>query len=231
LASETPSTDTDPAQSAASTPDTPGTPSDDASTATQDLSEFIDYIAHSTFTSLPDSLQTLTYYIWTSSSLEDKYPSPLTGQWIADNLLPSLDPSIEASLSTYGITTATQTPQEFLAPVLTNYFSAIATPPPPPRSTKVDAEGCEICGRDWINLSYHHLIPRMVHDKVVKRGWHKKEDLENVAWLCGACHRFVHSFAGHEELAREYFTVERLLAEDKVQEWAAWVGRLRWKKR
>ncbi|PKS07130.1 hypothetical protein jhhlp_005730 [Lomentospora prolificans] len=204
---------------------------DEGAAASDDLAEFVDYIAHETFCSLPPTLQKVTYHIWTDGNMADDYPLPLTGQWTADNLLPTLDPSVESSLSTYGIAAPDQTAAEFFAPVLTSYLAAIATAPPPPRSTKVDAEGCEICGRDWINLSYHHLIPRMVHDKVVRRGWHKKEDLENVAWLCGACHRFVHSFANHEDLARNYYTVERLLAEEKVRQWAGWVGKLRWKKR
>jgi hypothetical protein len=71
----------------------------------------------------------------------------------------------------------------------------------------------------------------MVHDKVVRRGWHREDELQNVAWLCGACHRFVHRFRGHEELAREYFTVERLLQAEEVRAFAAWVGRVRWKAR
>ncbi|CAI4214659.1 unnamed protein product [Parascedosporium putredinis] len=193
------------------------------STAAEDLAEFIDYVATETFASLPEELRTLTYHTWTtsSSSSSSQTPSnpntpPLTGQDTADRILPSLDPSVESSLSTYGVAPPPQTPHEFLAPVVTAYLRAVgATPPPAPRTTKADAAGCEMCGRDW----------------VVRRGWHPKESLENVAWLCGACHRFVHAFAGHEELAREYYTVERLMAQDKVREWAEWAGKLRWKKR
>jgi hypothetical protein len=71
----------------------------------------------------------------------------------------------------------------------------------------------------------------MVHDKVVRRGWHRADELQNVAWLCGACHRFVHRFRGHEELAREYYTVERLLGAEEVRAFAGWVGGVRWKAR
>lgn len=71
----------------------------------------------------------------------------------------------------------------------------------------------------------------MVHAKAVKRGWHREEDLNNVAWLCRACHSFVHRFKGHEELAREYFTVESLLGAEEVSRFAGWVGRVRWKAR
>ena len=109
--------------------------------------------------------------------------------------------------------------------------TTITNPPPPPSSTRGQITACELCARDWINLSYHHLIPRFVHDKAVKRGWHRKEDLQNVAWLCGACHRFVHSFAKHEVLAREYYTVELLMGAEEVRRFAGWVGGVRWKKR
>lgn len=71
----------------------------------------------------------------------------------------------------------------------------------------------------------------MVHEKAVKRGWHTREELGNVAWLCRACHSFVHSKWGHEVLARELFTVERLLEKEQVVRWAGWVGKVRWKTR
>ena len=41
-----------------------------------------------------------------------------------------------------------------------------------------------------------------------------------MAWLCRACHTFVHGLAGHEELARELFTVERLLGREEVRRWS-----------
>ena len=52
-----------------------------------------------------------------------------------------------------------------------------------------------------------------------------------MAWLCGACHRFVHKCATNEELAKEWFTVERLMQREDMRTWAGWVGRIRWKAR
>ena len=213
------------------------TTDDDAS----DLSDFIDYIATSAFTSLPLPLRTLTHHIWsTTPSLRTAYPLPLTAETTSP-LLTTLDPSIPDSLLAYGVinTTDETAPlpssgpvislSDLLAPVLTSYLTAITTAPPAPASTKASASACEICQRDWINLTYHHLIPRYVHAKVVKRGWHRADELQNVAWLCGACHRFVHHFANHEDLARKYYTVELLLEQEEVRGFAEWVGRLRWK--
>jgi len=199
-----------------------------------DLTEFTDYIATLTFTSLPPELRTADYHIYTTSpEIQVQYASriPLTGSDIPA-LLPLLDPDISASLSAYGITDEVkQGISEFLAGIMTSYLTLLSTPPPAPSATKADVDGCEICGRDWINLTYHHLIPRFVHAKAVKRGWHRECDLQNVAWLCGACHRFVHRFANHEELARKFYTVDLLLEQEEVRKWAGWVGRLRWKGR
>jgi len=52
-----------------------------------------------------------------------------------------------------------------------------------------------------------------------------------VAWLCRACHSFVHRAASNEELGKDYWSVERLMAREDVQNWAKWVGRVRWKSR
>lgn len=199
----------------------------------EELSEFSEYIASLVFESLPPELQTITHRIWAESPrLQEDYTLPLTSSDVSDKITPTLDPEAQESLTTYGILTP---PAEdittFLAPVLTTYLTALTTPPPPPSSTKSQATECEICGRDWVPLTYHHLIPRFVHAKALKRGWHREEDLQAVAWLCRACHSFVHRLAGHEELAREYYTVERLLGREEVRSFAAWVGRVRWKAR
>jgi hypothetical protein len=200
--------------------------------ASEELADFVDYIAGETFAYLPEELKTLDYFTYAKDSdLQTRYALPLTGDNVTE-MMPSLDPSVAESLLTYGITDESkQGIEEFLAPVLTAFMASISTPPPAPASTKQNVKECEICGRDWVRLTYHHLIPRFVHAKVVKRGWHRKEDLQNVAWLCGACHQFVHRFANHEELARYYYTVDLLLEQEVIVNFAKWVGRVRWKSR
>ena len=44
-------------------------------------------------------------------------------------------------------------------------------------------EECEICARKC-PLTYHHLIPRSTHTKVLRKKWHPAERLNVVAWLC-----------------------------------------------
>ncbi|ETS84205.1 hypothetical protein PFICI_02230 [Pestalotiopsis fici W106-1] len=198
---------------------------------TEELGDFVEYIAAETFESLPEELKTIEHHDYAQDTdLQARYSLPLTGDDVG-TLIPALDPSVSESLLTYGIADKGrgQGAPEFLAPVLTAFISAIAAPPPAPSSTRTTA--CEICGRDWIPLTYHHLIPRFVHAKAVKRGWHREDDLQNVAWLCRACHSFVHKFASHEDLARYHYTVDLLLEQDEIVQFAKWVSRLRWKGR
>ncbi|ROV98765.1 hypothetical protein VMCG_06709 [Cytospora schulzeri] len=196
-----------------------------------DLSDFTEYIASLTFSSLPSDLQSMTHRTWAeSSALQQQYTLPLNSTDVSEHILSGLDPSINESLTVYSII---KPPAEdvttFLAPVLTSYLNAVTDPPPAAWTTRREATDCEICGRDWVPLTYHHLIPRFVHAKAVKRGWHQEVDLQNVAWLCRACHSFVHRFAGHEELARKFFSIEKLLEQEEIQSFAKWVGRVRWK--
>lgn len=183
------------------------------------------------FTNLPPSLRTLTYTSWLDTpSLQSHYSDPIPPQRIA-SILDPLPPSITDTLQTYALLTRHQTATDFLAPILTTYLTTILTPPPPAFQQRPLVTECEICGRSWIPLTYHHLIPRGVHAKVLKRGWHTEDQLGNVAWLCRACHSFVHRVASNEELAKEWFTVERLCERDDVRAFGEWVGKVRWKSR
>ncbi|PYI18714.1 hypothetical protein BO99DRAFT_385913 [Aspergillus violaceofuscus CBS 115571] len=149
----------------------------------------------------------------------------------------TLPASVHDTLTTYALLADTPVQDgadadalaTFFTPILTEYIGAVTRPPPVWATTRTDS--CEICGRDWIPLSYHHLIPRSVHAKTLKKGWHPEWMLNSVAWLCRACHSFVHRMAGNEELAREWFTVDRICEREDVRVWAAWVGRVRWKAR
>ena len=125
--------------------------------------------------------------------------------------------------------TASDDPLKLLIGPLEAYISSVTAPSPIWSTTR--AEACEICERSYIPLTYHHLIPRAVHAKSLKRGWHEEWQLNKVAWLCRACHSFVHRVASNETLAREFDTVEKLVEREDVQNFARWVGRVRWKAR
>jgi predicted HNH restriction endonuclease len=60
---------------------------------------------------------------------------------------------------------------------------------------------------------------------------HEETELNRVAWLCAACHRFVHRVEPNEELARNWDTVEKLKGREDVKRFVGWMCTVRWKKR
>lgn len=193
------------------------------------LAEFSDYLAREIFASLPDELKGLSYQaMQNDAELSEKWSLPLTLSMI-EEVSAHISGEVVDSLATYAIIEPPKSDiQSFMAGVLSTFVSTVTIPPPKWIATKTNA--CEICERDWVPMTYHHLIPRQVHAKVLKRGWHEEQQLNSVAWLCRACHSFVHRMASNEELAREWYTVDRICEREDVQKWAQWVQRVRWKK-
>jgi len=196
----------------------------------EDLADFIDYITTEVFQALPDEVQSISYSsVQNDPSLARRYADPIPASTL-ESLTSSVPLSVLDSLATYNLLPAgTSDLSTFLNPILRDYITSTTAAPPPWLSTKTTF--CEICERDWIPLTYHHLIPRGVHAKVLKRGWHEEWMLNSVAWLCRACHTFVHRMAGNEELAKDWYTVDKILEREDVQVWRGWVGKVRWKAR
>ena len=82
---------------------------------------------------------------------------------------------------------------------------------------------CELCGREGRELTAHHLIPRMRHNKKVRREQGKGRN--KTADICSPCHRQVHHLFTEKELERSYYTIELLLASPEVAAWVEWVGK------
>lgn len=198
----------------------------------EDLGEFIDYLANELFTSLPQIVRTLSYTaIQSSPALHEQYSTPLSASSV-EVLVAVIPPSAADSLGTYGLLQPDYDLNDlrhFITPVLESYITSVTAPPPIWSATRTDF--CELCEREWIPTTYHHLIPRSMHAKVIKRGWHPEEKLNSVAWLCRACHSFVHHIESNEELAKNWYTMDLLRGRDDVKGWVKWIGRVRWKKR
>lgn len=84
---------------------------------------------------------------------------------------------------------------------------------------------CEMCKRE-VPTTSHHLIPKQVHSKKwCRRMFTKEERKQRRAELCGDCHPVIHQFFTHAELAKLYNTVEKLLANEKIAKFVAWVSK------
>ncbi|KAL8695765.1 MAG: hypothetical protein Q9224_003175, partial [Gallowayella concinna] len=195
--------------------------------AAEELTDFVDYVATETFSSFTEDIQSLSYStVQNDSRASENFGDPLPA-FTLERILTTIPPSVAESLEVYGVLESQADLAKFLAPILQEYVN-VATAAPPIWST-TRASACEICERDWIPLTYHHLIPKQIHAKAIKRSWHEEWQLNSVAWLCRACHSFVHRIASNEELAKDYWSVEKLMEREDVLAWAKWVGRVRWK--
>lgn len=193
----------------------------------------VQYLAEEIFLSLPPELRSLSYSaIQNNSDLELTYSAPLDSS-LLERLLEALPLSIPDSLTSYNLIDCPSDLDRFLEPAFSAYITSTTSVPPEhtPALATARPDGCEICEREHLPLTYHHLIPRAVHAKAVKRGWHREWELNKVAWLCRACHSFVHKIESNEVLAKEFYSVELLIGREDVQKWASWVGKIRWKAR
>lgn len=141
-----------------------------------DLTDFSEYLAAE---ALPENLQDLSHEPTKSSGVGVE----LDVDTISRDLI--LPPAFCDTLVSYALVPAEDAdpdaPYAFLRTVLASYLPLATAPPPVWSSTR--ASECELCARA-VPLTYHHLIPRSVHAKALKRGWHKAGALNSVAWLC-----------------------------------------------
>ncbi len=73
---------------------------------------------------------------------------------------------------------------------------------------------CELCKRENVKLTNHHLIPKQ------KGG---KSEFKNYVKICIPCGKQIHGLFTGRELKREFNTIEKLKSSNKVQKWIEWV--------
>lgn len=142
-------------------------------------------MAEEIYPSIPEELRTISYaVIQDDPATAEKYAVPLDRD-IVSTIVGSLPPTVPDSFCSYGLIEEPSDLERFLDPVLNNYLTTATAAPPEytPEITASRPDGCEICGREHLRLTYHHLIPRQIHAKAVKRGWHKEWQLNKVCWL------------------------------------------------
>ena len=100
------------------------------------------------------------------------------------------------------------------------------TPGEQPRATRRQPAGdrCATCGRRT-PLTFHHLIPRKLHRRTRFRRHYTREDLNRGIHVCRPCHSGIHRRYDEMTLARDFSTLERLLADEDLCRHFAWVAR------
>jgi len=80
---------------------------------------------------------------------------------------------------------------------------------------------CQLCNREKLFLTKHHLIPRSRHNKRVKR--ENKGEEKTTVPMCRSCQNQIHSIFTNKQLEQELNSIELLKANEDVQRWIAWV--------
>ena len=73
---------------------------------------------------------------------------------------------------------------------------------------------CELCGRESLRFTGHHLTPRS-----------QGGQFGPVARLCPTCHRQLHAMFSEATLARELNSIDRLRADPQFAEYLRWAQR------
>ncbi|RIW35312.1 HNH endonuclease [Bacillus salacetis] len=71
---------------------------------------------------------------------------------------------------------------------------------------------CELCLRDEVETTRHHLTPKEEGGTFLP-----------TVQLCKACHKQIHSLYTNEELAARLFTIESLREDYKIAKFVKWI--------
>lgn len=89
------------------------------------------------------------------------------------------------------------------------------------RESELDTSGlCEMCERP-MNLTAHHLTPRVTHSRYLKQGY-TREFLNTCIMICRQCHSKIHSTEDERTLAREFNTLEKIMAHPEIVRWVSY---------
>lgn len=85
-----------------------------------------------------------------------------------------------------------------------------------------EPDTCQLCHR-YVRLSFHHLIPKMVHKRVISKGMFSKEECQTRGInICRPCHSACHKMISHKDLAYYYNTLDKLLQHDGIARFVEW---------
>lgn len=84
---------------------------------------------------------------------------------------------------------------------------------------------CQLCGREGVRTTRHHLIPRRTHRlKRIRKRFERADRLGRILHVCRPCHSHIHAVLGEKELAEIYNTRTELLAHPEIAQFVAWMA-------
>ena len=86
---------------------------------------------------------------------------------------------------------------------------------------------CALCHRH-MPLTFHHLIPKKTHKKVLRKKLFTKTEVNSRGvMICRQCHSACHRLIPHEKMALEYNTLEKLREHEGVARFVDWASKQR----
>ena len=181
--------------------------SPDGEVAQHTCQSLLDGFTTRLFMALPSDLRTISVHKGPSFPEQYSKPYSISKTMLVCSSLP--DDLDESSKNYLGLAKDANLKGLYL-PILCDYVKAASQ----------NHGSCEICQRHRFKLTEHHLIPRVMHRRLLKQGSCGKYQLKQVAWLCRGCHEFIHHRIKPHVLAEKYPSVELLLRRHDVREWA-----------
>jgi len=85
---------------------------------------------------------------------------------------------------------------------------------------------CLMCERKML-LTFHHVVPKEVHEWYKKHHGMTKNQLNQGIMICRPCHSALHSFEDNKTLAEKYSTINAIMDHPKVQKWLPYIRKRR----
>ncbi|MCP4598576.1 hypothetical protein [Neptuniibacter sp.] len=83
---------------------------------------------------------------------------------------------------------------------------------------------CPLCQRT-LALTFHHLIPRKVHRRSHFAKRYNRDELNRGINICRGCHTAIHRTFDEMTLAKEFNSLDALLASPEIQRYIAWASK------
>ncbi|CAF1591660.1 unnamed protein product [Rotaria magnacalcarata] len=89
-------------------------------------------------------------------------------------------------------------------------------------SERVERDGeCKLCGSNQ-RITIHHLIPKLILKRMRNSGKESVDVSKYLIEVCRPCHNEIHRIWPHNELAKEYQTVDMILDAPAIQPYLNW---------
>lgn len=80
---------------------------------------------------------------------------------------------------------------------------------------------CMLCDKQR-KLTLHHLIPKKVHKRNFFILNYTNKDLAQCIDICNTCHNGIHKLYSEEYLAKNLYTLKKLMSDDRIFKYVEW---------